>query len=435
MALIHYHIERPGPRSRYILAHVLGGMTGWIPREVEDLDAFRQVAGPKLIYGHGAVDGAVRIMPHGLLEERGIPVRQAHYEVVQGMPVLYPINGGLLPFDIFSAAFHLLSRAEEHGPIPRDEHGRPLTRHLQASVHGYLDRPLVDEWMQMLLAAWRTEDPGLPNHERTYAQVATMDADNGAMYLGRPWWRSVGSAARDLVKGRPTRVRDRIAVLAGSRPDPYAVHAAFVELARGHGALPIINFLASPRSAHDHAVPLRTPYIKEVLRHTAEQAVVGLHPGYGSSGTPGQIAVERKALESAAGIVVMRSRQHYLRMRLPETVRELVDAGIREDHSMGLADAVGFRAGTCTPFPFYDLGAEQPLPIMMHPFAVMDSAMAYKMGLPPEEAVAKACRIADAVRSVHGTFITVWHERFLSNYGDEAGWGRVAPEVIAYARP
>ena len=410
-------------------------MTGWNAREVENLDAFRQVAGPKLIYGHGAVQEAVRIIPHGLLEEHGSPVGQPAYKTVQGMPVGYPISGGLLPFDIFSAAFHLLSRAEEHGPIPRDEHGRPLTRHLQATMHGCLERPLVDEWMMMLLAAWRTEDPDLPSPERTYAQVATMDADNGAMYLGRPWWRSVGSAARDLMKGRPKRVRDRIAVLAGARPDPYAVHAAFVELARGHGTKPIINFLVSPRGAHDHAVPLRTPYIREVLRHTAEQAVIGLHPGYGSSEVPGRIAKEKKMLESASGTVVWHSRQHYLRMRLPETMRALVDAGIREDHSMGLADAVGFRAGTCTPFPFYDLEEEQPLPLMIHPFAVMDSAMAYKMGLTPEEAVAKACRIADAVRSVQGTFITVWHERFLSNYGDESGWGRVAPEVIAYARP
>jgi hypothetical protein len=42
--------------------------------------------------------------------------------------------------------------------------------------------------------------------------------------------------------------------------------------------------------------------------------------------------------------------------------------------------------------------------------------------------------MVDAVRNVNGNFISVWHERFLSGYGDERGWQIVAPEVIAYAR-
>ena len=72
---------------------------------------------------------------------------------------------------------------------------------------------------------------------------------------------------------------------------------------------------------------------------------------------------------------------------------------------------------------------------MVHPFAVMDSALAYKMELSPVEAVQEAKRMVDAVRKVKGRFISVWHERFLSGYGDEQGWEVVAPEVIAYARP
>jgi hypothetical protein len=43
--------------------------------------------------------------------------------------------------------------------------------------------------------------------------------------------------------------------------------------------------------------------------------------------------------------------------------------------------------------------------------------------------------MADAVRKVQGRFISVWHERFLSGYGDEAGWETVAPQVLKHARP
>ena len=102
---------------------------------------------------------------------------------------------------------------------------------------------------------------------------------------------------------------------------------------------------------------------------------------------------------------------------------------------MGLSDRAGFRAGTCSPFPFYDLITEAETTLMVHPFAVMDSALCYKMGLDPQEAATEAKRMVDAVRRVQGTFISVWHERFLSDYGDEKGWGGLAEEVITYARP
>lgn len=72
---------------------------------------------------------------------------------------------------------------------------------------------------------------------------------------------------------------------------------------------------------------------------------------------------------------------------------------------------------------------------MIHPFQVMDSAMRYKMGLAPDEAIAAAQRIVDKVRSVKGTFTGVWHERFLSDHGAEKGWRRVAEEIVRYARP
>lgn len=435
MADVHFHIERPGPRPQYIISHLLGRMAGWEAHEVASREELGRMDGPKLIYGHAPMEGAFQVRPTGLLEGQGHLAEDPEVRPFHGVPTLFPINGGDLPFDIFSASFFLLSRMEEYGPVAHDAHGRPVSAALHGVRHGYAHRPVVDEWLLQLAGAWRERDPRLPPLHRTYAHTATLDVDNGAMYRGREWWRSAGSAARDLFKGRPARVWDRLAVLAGKRPDPYAIHQRLLGLAEDTGARAIVNFMATDRGAHDHAIPIDGPYMRAVVKGVAERARIGLHPGYATMEEPERIRREKARLESVAGMAVTISRQHFLRFRLPETMRGLVRWGIREDHSMGFADRTGFRAGTCTAYPFFDIVADAALPLMIHPFAVMDSAMAYRMKCTPREAVAEACRLADTVRAVQGTFISVWHERFLSGYGDEQGWGAVADDVLDHARP
>lgn len=435
MAEIHFHIERPGPRSRYIIPHMLGTMAGWEAVEIPDIATFRSTSGPKLSYGKFPVEGAFHVESFGFLEQMGTgPIDPGLIEVM-GLPLLFPTSGTHLPFDVFSAAFFALTRYEEYGQIDRDAHGRPLSDELHAVRHHYFNRPIVDEWLYVVADLWRKQDPRLPALRRKYEQVATMDVDNGAMYLGRPWWRSLGAAARDLLKVEPRRVLDRAAVLAGIKLDPYAVHQAFLECVQSNGGQAIFNFLTAGRGTHDHAIAPEHPYMHRLMRDMAAHAEVGLHPGYSSSDEPERLALEKQRMEAVIEAPVTRSRQHFLRLRMPETLRELERLGIREEHSMGSADRSGFRAGTCTAFPFYDLLAEETTTLMLHPFAVMDSALCYKMGLSPEAAVKEAQRMVDAVRRVQGTFISVWHERFLSDYGDEAGWGCVAEAVIPYARP
>ncbi len=435
MADIHFHIERPCPRSRYIMAHLLGTMAGWETQEVTDAAAFDALEGPKLTYGATKHEGAFHVVPQGLLGQEGTTAEEPAIALVEGLPVLFPGHGGDLPFDVFAAAFFQLSRYEEHGGIPRDEHGRPRTVALHAARHGYLHRPVVDEWLYLLAAAWRKQDPHLPALRRTYAHVATLDVDNGAMYLGRPLWRSLGGAARDLLRGHPKRVADRMAVLLGATRDPYAVHGAFLDLAERTGGRTIVNFLTAPRGTHDHAIGPETRVMRRCIQAMAARTRIGLHPGYASSDEPARLYGEKQRLEAVVGAPVVHSRQHFLRMHLPDTYRHLEQLGIREEHSMGLADRTGFRAGTCTAFPFFDLPAGKATKLNIHPFAVMDSALCYKMKLSPQEAAAEANRMVDAVRRVQGTFISVWHERFLCGYGDEQGWGGLATEVFNHARP
>ena len=69
---------------------------------------------------------------------------------------------------------------------------------------------------------------------------------------------------------------------------------------------------------------------------------------------------------------VTQSRQHYLRMRTPHTFRNLIELGIKDEHSMGYTELPGFRASIASAYTFYDVELEMELPLNLHPFAFMD---------------------------------------------------------------
>ena len=71
---------------------------------------------------------------------------------------------------------------------------------------------------------------------------------------------------------------------------------------------------------------------------------------------------------------------------------------------------------------------------MCWPFAVMDSALHERMGLGAEQALAEVDRLHQLVRAVQGTFVSVWHDRYLSGYRNFGPWPDVLRKAVQLAR-
>jgi hypothetical protein len=142
---------------------------------------------------------------------------------------------------------------------------------------------------------------------------------------------------------------------------------------------------------------------------------------------------EKERLESITNMPMEKSRQHYLRFSLPETYQKLIDLEIKEDHSMGYAGHVGFRASTCTPFYFYDLDFEIQTPLKIVPFALMDTTLNDYMELTPRQSLGKIRELKNEVKAVNGTFVTLFHNESLSNYLRWKGWSKVYESMLKIA--
>lgn len=82
---------------------------------------------------------------------------------------------------------------------------------------------------------------------------------------------------------------------------------------------------------------------------------------------------------------------------------------------MGYPEALGFRAGTCTPFLFYDLNFEITTPLLIHPYSVSVDAL---NKLKESEIEYKVLEIKRQIKLVNGHLISVFANTDFSEYSN-----------------
>ena len=98
---------------------------------------------------------------------------------------------------------------------------------------------------------------------------------------------------------------------------------------------------------------------------------------------------------------------------------------------MGFASQVGFRAGICTPFLWFDLEENKSTDLKIIPFQVMDGTLNQYLKLKPKEALNLIESIKKEVKSVNGLFVTLWHNESLSEIREWKGWRTVYEQMIS----
>ena len=96
---------------------------------------------------------------------------------------------------------------------------------------------------------------------------------------------------------------------------------------------------------------------------------------------------------------------------LPDIYGNLIELEVQKDFTMVYDDTVGFRAGTCTPFLFYDLDTEIKTPLMIHPIAMTTYAFEGKF----ESEIKKTVdTVFNSVENVNGTFSMLFSNKDFS---------------------
>ena len=107
------------------------------------------------------------------------------------------------------------------------------------------------------------------------------------------------------------------------------------------------------------------------------------------------------------------SRQSFSKLNLPESYRNYIELEIEEDYTMGYVNHIGFRAGSCTPFLFYDLDYEIQTPLKVFSYHLMDYSLLKNQSLLDKKKTLN--QIISEVKKVRGEFIPVFHNYTFSS--------------------
>lgn len=366
-----------------------------------------------LIYAPQPIDGfPLHLAPHGLLEQRGVAPIVCTKTNWQGYPVLFP-TVGTVPADVFSAVFFVVSRYEEYLSSPPDSYGRfdfQQSWQYQADV---LQVPIAQVWMKLLLDTIQVYYPDFSFSIPALSFRWSFDIDMGWMYRHKPWWLRILYLCQS--EGR--------SVLWGGKPDPADVYRWLDSLHQQHDVTPTYFFhVGTQRGQYDKQVLPTVPAMQELIRSHADRYPVGWHPSWRSGNDQQVWQLEKALFERISTKPVQHSRQHYIRMQMPKTYRQLLEFGISHDYSMGYGSTQGFRAGLAMNFPWYDVEQDQPTELILHPFSFMDANSIFEHRESVEDAEKRFHSLVDQCRQYGGVMCSVWHNIFLADTPTYRNW-------------
>ena len=339
----------------------------------------------------------------------------------------YTIDGFQVLYDIVGLTYWILARCEEINPPSEllDCHSRFSAFNSHALLYDYLERPIVDEWLEVLRQVMHRMWPRVSLLQHRFKVVVSHDVDAPSAYAFGSKRCLARSMVRDLLKWRDL---DRAASAPWIRlksryqlhpRDPFNTFDWLMDTSEAAGISSAFYFICGRTNPSlDAQYEPEHPAIRCLMRRIHERGhEIGLHPSYGTYDHPERIALEGQRLRRICeeeGIKQSQwgGRMHYLRWQWPTTAYGWEQTGFQYDSSLSYADRPGFRCGTCHPFSMFDPVAQRLLRLIQRPLIVMECSVADRRNLGlgyGSEARAVILKLKNQCQRVQGEFTMLWH--------------------------
>jgi len=314
--------------------------------------------------------------------------------------------------DIFASAFFMLSRWEEHANNQTDSHQRFPADQSLAYKYDFLDRPVVNEYIELFKSLVHQLCPTVRSKQRSFNFSNTHDIDKLELF----------ESARDFFL-KPIKA----SIL---RKDPSIfLHQAKLAWNAAHGTDPFFNFsylmdvsesanitshfyfmAANTRSVYDNGYDISDPRLKDIFKEIKSRGhKIGFHPSYYTFKNTKLFSEEKTRLQIATATEISTGRQHYLRFSAPQTWQLWEDNGMTESSTISYSGYSGFRCGICYQFPVFNFLTKKQLKLNEKPLTAMEASIA-KNGSTARASLSKyLSQSIEQVKRYEGDYVLLWH--------------------------
>lgn len=412
MLLVYTH--KITPRITYTFKHICKRILGIdvsFTSKVEDFIAHDSL---KMSYTKQPLSNELFVRSNELLFEQGLSdldISVQQWDNTKGFFAAGERSD--LPYDIFAASFYLLSRYEEYMPHVKDEFGRFMAKESLAYNHRFLNQPVVDIWAYKLREVLLERFPDFEFPERQYKIQPVIDVPMAFFFRKKGILRTIGGTFNDIGRLKLKQLYQRYLVLMGFKRDPYDTFKWIITKQKQSDFKFMVLFLIGDYSTYDKNINTNKKEFVSLIKSIADYCNVGIKVSYFALEDIAILKKEKLKMEAIINTDLKAVRHSFSKLNLPQSYRNLVELEINQDFTMGYIDTLGFRAGTCTPFQFYDLDYEVQTPLQINPYHCLDFALLkYQSELDKKEHLQK---LIDEVKAVNGTFTAIFHNYTFSN--------------------
>lgn len=328
--------------------------------------------------------------PLSYLNKTALPdvhwLKESHFLTEDNLPILYgdsnvtfqnnTIRCGI---DIFASSFFMLTRWEETVEKLRDTYGRYPANKSTACKNNFLNRPIVNEYVEFLWNMLKKLGYNGKRKERFFDIKLTHDVD----FVYNPYKNLMG----DLIKRKkPSLFLKKISHFMKTKlHNPFSF---FMDLSEKNNTTSYFYLMSTDSGMrYDTDYYLNSKLFKNRLSEIKKRGhAVGFHPGYYTHEDPKTWRAEKDVLEHVLQAEVTEGRQHYLRMNMNKTLSIWEDNDMSTDLTLGYAQKEGFRCGTGDAFSVFDFTKRKKYRLKEQPLIIMDNTLQFYQNYTPEQA-------------------------------------------------
>ncbi|NRB83344.1 MAG: hypothetical protein HRU49_06180 [Winogradskyella sp.] len=412
MLLVYSH--KITPRLKYTFKHLCRRILRLEIKFTSKIEDFIAHDSLKMSYTRQPLSNELFVRSNELLFEQGLSDLDINVQTWDNTKGFFAAGERSdLPYDIFAASFYLLSRYEEYLPHVKDDYGRFMAKESLAYKNRFLNQPVIDIWAYKLQAVLKERFPDFKFSDRKYRLQPIIDVPMAYYFRKKGLLRTIGGTFTDIGRFRFRQLYQRYLVLMGFKRDPYDTFKWIIAKQKQCNFKFTVLFLIGDYSTYDKSISTNKKEFVSLIKSVADYCYVGIKASFFALEDISILKKEKLKMEAIINSDLHAVRHSFSKLNLAQSYRNLIELEINQDFTMGYIDTLGFRAGTCTPFQFYDLDNEVQTPLQINPYHCLDYALLkYASQLDKQEHLQK---LIDEVKAVNGTFTPVFHNYTFSN--------------------